>query len=342
MEASWTDIGSAVGQLASAFISLVGFYFVFKQIKQTNKNLRQSNHTAIYSINTEIYKFFAEHSDLRPYFHEGKPLAPDDVNRNRVLSLSELLADFFEYVLVEKDSLAPEIREPWKNYIKNIYVNSSAFRGYIHANTAMYSAELLSVFAVTPVAKTDQIITVRQLQTPDELMALDLLYRSAFGERDIPVLKKPNGDVQSFKIALGLFSGNDVIGGISFGAVKLPVFEKLKSGELQENDLCADDFDQEKHYYYYISDLAIQEAYRKRLYSYLLLKNCIEYIETNAGKKASIAILGFSYSGAGSNLFEKIGFTKLTDTAATDDSRDRYVIHVADNKALEIVKKKLL
>ncbi len=145
MENSWTDVGSAIGQIASAIISLVGFIFVYRQIKQTNDNLKQSNHTAIYSINTELYKFFAENSKLRPYFHDGA--TPTDEDINKVLSVSELLADFFEFILVEKNSLAPEIRQPWLNYMKKIYAQSPGFRQFIHINKDQYCDELLNLFA---------------------------------------------------------------------------------------------------------------------------------------------------------------------------------------------------
>ncbi|MDI1255442.1 MAG: hypothetical protein PSV16_05015 [Flavobacterium sp.] len=342
MEPSWTDIGSAVGQLASAFISLVGFYFVWTQIKQTNKNLRQSNHTAIYSINTEIYKFFAEHSELRPYFHEEKPLTKDDENRNKVFSLSELLADFFEYILVEKDSLAPEIKEPWRNYIKKIYVKSSAFREFIHTSKDQYSNELLSVFAETNFSHTDLIYSVRHLQNEKEFNMLDSIYQSCFGEHSVPTQRQKEWWTKSNSNILGLFSDKKIVGGVSFWNINFKTFEKLKTGQLKERDITIDDFDKSLKNLYYLSDLAIIEDCRQKLYSNLLLRNLVEQIENNADKNLGIKVLAFAFSESGNRILIRLGFEKIKDASETLDNQDLFLLNLKNHKDIKKIKKCLL
>lgn len=342
MEPSWTDIGSAIGQLASALISLVGFYFVWTQIKQTNKNLRQSNHTAIYSINTEIYKFFAEHSELRPYFHEQKPLTKDDVNRNKVFSLSELLADFFEYILVEKDSLAPEIQEPWRNYIKKVYVTSSAFREFIHISKDQYSNELLSVLAETNFSQADTIFNVRHLQDENEFYMLDNIYQNCFGEHSVPSQRQKEWWTNSSKNILGLFSDKKIIGGVSFWNINTKTFEKLKTGQLKERDITVGDLDNSLKNLYYLSDLAIIEEYRQKLYSNLLLRNLIEQIEADADRNLGIKILAFAFSKSGTKILSRLGFEKIKDASETLDNQDLFLLNLKNYKDIQKIKKSLL
>src|SRR5688572_15712705 len=164
---SW-EKAQVIASVVSATISVIGFWAIWWQIKQTNKNLSQSNHTAIYSINTEIYKFFAEQSDLRSYFHRNKALTRFDPNRDRVFSLSELLADFFEFILVEKDLLANDIREPWSIYRKKVYKRSAAFREFMRINGDQYSERLRKEFKEIDPAELELPVSVRLVISDDE------------------------------------------------------------------------------------------------------------------------------------------------------------------------------
>ena len=56
------DLINTIATAASSIISIIGFYFLYKQLKKTNETLKQSNHTAIYTINTE---------DLQTVVHHG-------------------------------------------------------------------------------------------------------------------------------------------------------------------------------------------------------------------------------------------------------------------------------
>ena len=143
MNHDWIEIAQGIG----AYAGIVGIYFIWRQIKQTNKNLKQSNHAAMYSLNSEIYRVFIDYPKLRPFFLKGKELGRKKKTRNRVFSLAELLADHFEYVLLEKDLRSENIYEPWSNYMINIYTKSSAFREFMKKNQHLYSKELRTFFA---------------------------------------------------------------------------------------------------------------------------------------------------------------------------------------------------
>ena len=141
----WTDILQGIGSIAGAVISIVGFVLLWRQIKLTNETLKQNNHTSIYTINTDIYKYLADNSHLRPYFYENKELEDEDPNTQQLLGFCEIIADFFEFILIEEDALDHNLIEPWEFYMQKIYKNSPVFRKYIEENEEQYTKALYTV-----------------------------------------------------------------------------------------------------------------------------------------------------------------------------------------------------
>jgi hypothetical protein len=141
----WTDILQAIGTLAGAIISIVGFLLLWRQIKLTNETLKQNNQTSIYTISAEIYKYLADNSHLRPYFHENKKLEENDPNTQQLLVFCEVLADFFEFVIVKKSTLDRNFIEPWEFYMRKIYKNSPVFRKYIEESGEQYTEPLKKI-----------------------------------------------------------------------------------------------------------------------------------------------------------------------------------------------------
>lgn len=145
----WTEVCEAIGSLASAVISFVGFVLVWRQIKLTNENLKQNNHTSIYTINTNIYQYLAEHGYLRPYLYENKELENNDPNKQELLGFCELLADFFEFIIIEEDTLDQNLIKPWEFYMRKIYKNSPVFRNFMEEGKDQYTETLYSILTMS-------------------------------------------------------------------------------------------------------------------------------------------------------------------------------------------------
>lgn len=336
MEHDWTEIAQGVGSLASAIISLLGFYFLYRQISQTNENLRQSNHTAIYSINTEIYKFFAENSELRPYFHENKPLNESD--KNKVLSISELLGDFFEFIIVEKDSLAPEIKQPWLNYMKKIYANSPGFRLFIHDNKEQYSEELLSVFANVAPTIPEIEIECRTLSNEIEFYELDTIYQNCFGTSSVPTdVQKSWWQSQKSGI-FALFKNSQIIGGVSFWNINHESYKLLTKGIINEKQILPEHLSDLQSGYFYISEVVVSQEHRNKKYSLLLLRKVITFLEEKI-KKGGIQILALGYSNEGISLLSKLGFEEILSEHQTPDKQPLYLLRIKDYDEILKLKK---
>lgn len=338
---NWTDMAQGIGSIASALISLIGFYFIYRQIKQTNENLRQSNHTAIYSINTELYKFMAENSHLRPYFYDGKKA--DDEHKNEVFSLCELLADFFEFILVEENSLAPEIRKPWANYRKMIYQKSPGFRRFLHENIDQYSDKMINDFWTIANSVSIDNLHCQPVTNEADFTAIDKLYQYCFKDSSVPtdVLNTWWRKQQSGLISLR--NKDKVVGGLSYWRLTKASFTRLSGGLLKERDLSPDDLSVKNEGYFYISEIAISESYLNKGYSFLLLQAVIFQIEKifkSTNKQLSLLALG--YSNEGIALLTKMNFKQILDATQTLDKQPLYLLEINSYEDIKNIIKVIL
>ncbi len=146
MEVNWSEAAQGICAILAIVITLLGYFFIIRQINQTNKSIQHTSSVAIYSISSEFYKFLADNSNLRPYFYDRKELAENDPNKDKLFAMCEYLADFFEFVIIESNDLDERIFESWKDYMDMIHENSPVFRLYLTLYASSYTQELLTSF----------------------------------------------------------------------------------------------------------------------------------------------------------------------------------------------------
>ena len=148
MQTEWPEITQVICAVFTVLISSIGLPLIFWQIYLANKNMKQSYHSSLYSVNAEIIKAFIEHPELRSYFHDNKELDFNNENtKNQVFSIAELFADHFESILLEQKNLSKNVQYPWLNYMTNTYLRSSAFRKFMEFHQDQYSKELQDFLA---------------------------------------------------------------------------------------------------------------------------------------------------------------------------------------------------
>ena len=79
----------------------------------------------------DMYRFFLDNVDLRPYFFEGKepPSAQDE--RHRVLAAAEMYVNLIDNVLTQCPALNREgITADWEAYFRDVYTSSPAIREF--------------------------------------------------------------------------------------------------------------------------------------------------------------------------------------------------------------------
>lgn len=142
MEVNFGEIAQIV-QAGAAVAALGISLLVVIQIRQTKRSIEHSSNVAMYTMSSEFYKFLAENHELRPYFYDNKFVTEQDINKDKIYAACEYLADFFEFVHIEKNKLKKELKDSWESYMKNIYENSPAFRDYISDNEGSYTKEFI-------------------------------------------------------------------------------------------------------------------------------------------------------------------------------------------------------
>jgi hypothetical protein len=338
MESNWCDIAQGSGSILGAVVAFIGMLCILKQINQANKNLKQNNHIAVYGINTEIYKCLSEHSHLRPYFYEGIPVPYN--NKNEFLLISELLADFFEFIIVEKNSFSSEIQNPWILYINKIYSNSPGFRGFIKKNSDQYSNELLKYFFKNSSFNDGALILSRPVMTEAEFIEVDKIYQFSFKDSSVPTVTQkkwwsvyPNGIV-------GLFRDSEVIGGLSYWYISDETAKKFSEGRIEEKEI---KILKKKSRNIYISDLAIMDDFRRKNYAQFILKKMFsESVKCKNLSSNPINIYALGYSISGKKLLAKIGFKELIPAQIMADKQPLYLLKLVSEQDLYNVMKLLI
>ncbi|MCB9230593.1 MAG: GNAT family N-acetyltransferase [Bacteroidia bacterium] len=340
METTWTDVAQAIAAISGAVISFLGFFFIVRQIQQTNKNLKQNNHIAIYSLNTDIYKFFAENSELRPYFHENK--APKKKVLNKILSVSEMFADFFEFILIEKKSLSKDIQQPWENYMAHIFINSPGFRHFIRSNKENYCQELLLFFAKVAPEFQGNDLSCQFLKNDAEFLEIDKIYQECFAESSVPTQIQKEWWKNQPKGIIVLKNGPQIIGGMSFWNISKFIFNQFREGLIFERDIETKEMPQENAEYIYLSDIGIIDDFKGRKFSSLLMKEFIKELEERLKRVKAIHLLALGYSLEGEKLLGKLGFHKILDGTESKDGSPLFHLQVDKKEGLKNMKVEFL
>ena len=106
---------SPVAATAISTLALVlSIVFLYKQNQIVDQQKRIEAHDLLFQTNTELLKILLEHPSLRLCFEDDgdgqhwDSLPTDSDERAQVRTYCELLADFFEQILIQIDHLEPE------------------------------------------------------------------------------------------------------------------------------------------------------------------------------------------------------------------------------------------
>lgn len=134
----------AITSFGTMFISLVGFGFIIYQIRQVNKSIRNSTMNTIHSRAFENMKILFENPEIRPYFYEGKKYKKNDkVDYQKILIFAEFVADYFQQILLQSDTMNKESQKKWNFFIQDIICNSPELQKHLFKNKEWYTKEII-------------------------------------------------------------------------------------------------------------------------------------------------------------------------------------------------------
>ena len=124
-----------ITSVATLLVSILGLFAVVvsyrslkeaeasAQLASTNARLSAYQQMVLQSANVE--KVIIEHSAMRPYFRDGKPLKPGDEDYNLAASIAELRLDAFDALLTFPAMMGFD-REigGWRNTVRDAFKDS--------------------------------------------------------------------------------------------------------------------------------------------------------------------------------------------------------------------------
>jgi len=145
---TWTDSTQAIAAVVTAIVTAIGFTLVYWQVVQTKRTLNSATHAAIYSQEQEINELFVANPECREYFYHGRECPPGQSDRLALLSITDMVADFFEHIVQQRNHLPKGIWPAWVAYMRSVYECSPLLREQLARNRTWYDSELLRLLGI--------------------------------------------------------------------------------------------------------------------------------------------------------------------------------------------------
>jgi hypothetical protein len=140
--AKWTDVVQALSACGSLWVTLLGFVFVIRQLRQVDKNIRADANANLCQQSIEILNAMMSRSECYPFFYDGKPLALDDPYRMEILCIAEMIANYLDLVALQKDNLPIKIWNKWQKFTIDTIQNSPVITEHLTRYSGWYSDDL--------------------------------------------------------------------------------------------------------------------------------------------------------------------------------------------------------
>lgn len=143
---SWTDVAQAIGSVGGVLVAIVGFVFVIRQLRQVENAMKKDAVEALYARAFDIQSIILNDPALREYFYDNKTQPADSVMRAKLETVSEIVFDFYELIVDEKEFMSPGLYTSWEHYLKDLYSRSPTLRSHLDVNSKWYSDAVLGFF----------------------------------------------------------------------------------------------------------------------------------------------------------------------------------------------------
>ena len=142
-EVKWTDV-------AQLGVSIIGFGFVWYQVRQLGKAVAGDAYTSLYEQYVEVGKLFLERPHMRPYFYNDRAVDERARDGEKILAeveiVSELMTGLLEHAALQRHSMPRKIYEEcWQAYTKERFEKSPALRAFWEKNKGWYAKKFHEV-----------------------------------------------------------------------------------------------------------------------------------------------------------------------------------------------------
>lgn len=141
-----SDDIAAVAAVLTAWVSFGGFLFIYIQVRHARRAIEAQAHAQIYRQEAEIQKLFLEYPLVKRVLVQKLPVPEDEETYERVMTFCALIADFLEYLILEKDKLDRRIFDAIIVSGRYYLSKSPAYEKFFSVNRNNYSKELVALY----------------------------------------------------------------------------------------------------------------------------------------------------------------------------------------------------
>jgi len=113
---------------------------------QVENTLRKDALESLYERAFAIQIIVLQDPQLRPFFYDNIPVPLDATILAKLETFSEIVFDFYELIVDEKDFMPAELSQSWKVYLADLYKRSPTLRRHLEMNSKWYSNSLCMFF----------------------------------------------------------------------------------------------------------------------------------------------------------------------------------------------------
>lgn len=140
----WTQVQAWTG-IAALIITIVGFWFVFRQIALVRRTLNAQANAVLSEQSLSILQFIAANPETYDYLYNSKPLTSGDPNAVAVRCLCEMVANYSDMVVAMMPDLHQDVAKRWERFITDSLSCSPALRDHFREHRLWYSDDVLKL-----------------------------------------------------------------------------------------------------------------------------------------------------------------------------------------------------
>jgi len=142
--AKWTDIMQALVGIGTLLVTIAGFLFVIRQVKQIERTIRSDTNASLCAQSIDILSEMAKCPEGYSCFYDNAPLPSDNKLRVEVLCICEMIANYLDHVALQHDNLPKPVWERWSCFIRDTLAGSQVIQEHFRKYRNWYSQEILA------------------------------------------------------------------------------------------------------------------------------------------------------------------------------------------------------
>ena len=118
-------------QFWSLLVSVVSVLLVLYQIQNLVKSIHSQTYQRIYELMIQIDRFFIDNPKLKPYFYPNTTITDEDVDKEKLLSVSEMMMDYLDNVYHQRACMPSHTFDGFREYMQSVYRSSETLQNYL-------------------------------------------------------------------------------------------------------------------------------------------------------------------------------------------------------------------